>query len=180
MEEENPIKEYLFEYIKKSETKFQGLFSKEKYDEVIENILNSCYDRVIQEKKEENLGIFSTGILHYMLTNAMINSQRKVEFQGIELDIVIPNLETLEKDSKKTLIIYIPQTLDKKIIDKKLQQLNTIQPESKNIWLVLSEDLNFENKTFLIKKGGNFKNIIFDIAKFVNVQGNNKFKILRI
>ena len=181
MEESNPIKEYLFDYIEKSENRFQVLFSQTKMAEIINDILGNCYDKVaLVENKEESLGVLATGVLHYMLTNAMLSSQRKVEHQGVEIDIVIPDLKTLEIDPKKTLIIYIPKTLDKKIINEKLEQLQKIQPERKNIWLVLTQDLGFD-KTFAIQKEkSSFSNIIYDIAQFVNVQGHNKFKILRV
>jgi spermidine/putrescine-binding protein len=181
-EESNPIKEYLFNYIEKSENRFQQLFSQTKMAEIINDILDNCYYKVtLMENKEESLGVLSTGILHYMLTNAMLTSQRKVECRGVEIDIVIPDLKTLEKDSKKTLIICIPKTLDKKIIQKKLEKLQNIQPEKQNIWLVLTQDLGFEYKTYVIQKEkSSFSNIIFDIAQFVNVQGHNKFKILRV
>ena len=180
-EQSNPIKEYLFSYIEKSEKRFQQLFSQTKMAEIINDILDNCYDKVaLMENKEENLGVLATGILHYMLTNAMLTSQRKVEYGGIEIDIIIPDLKTLEKDPKKTLIICIPQTLDKNTINEKLKQLQTIQPEKQNIWLVLTQDLGFD-KTFVIQKEkSSFSNIIYDIAKFVNVQGQSKFKILRV
>ena len=180
MEEENPIKEYLFEHIKKSEQKFQKLFSQEKMNEIIENILDACYDKASEENKEENVGILATGIMHYMLTNTMITSQRKVEFNGIQIDIVIPDLKTLKKDPKKSLIICIPDTPDREKIKEKIEDLQKVQPEKENIWIVTSKDLGLENKTYEIKKGGSFVNIIFDIARFVNIQGNNKFKILRV
>jgi len=180
-EEVHPVKEYLFVYIKKSETKLQELLAQSKMDEVIDDILDNCYYKTsLLDDKEESLGVLATGILHYMLTNAMLSSQRKVEHQGIEVDIVIPDLKTLEQDAKKTLIICIPKTGDKKIISEKLEKMKAIQPEKQNIWLVLAQDLEFENKTFVIKKDGNFSKIIFEIAQFVNVQGHNKFKILRI
>jgi len=90
-------------------------------------------------------------------------------------------LKTLENDSKKTLIICIPKTLDKNIIKEKLEQLQKIQPEKQNIWLVLTKDLGFESKTYVIQKEkSSFSSIIYDIAQFVNVQGQNKFKILRV
>jgi peroxiredoxin len=149
--------------------------------EIINDILENCYHKVsLMKNKEEQLGILATGIMHYTLTNVMIPSQRKVEYQGMELDIIIPDLKTLEKDAKKTLLIAIPKTADKKIIEDTLQQLEKIQSEKQNIWLVLSKDLGFKNKTFIIQKDGNFANIIYDIANFANVQGSNKFKILRI
>ena len=181
-EENNPIKEYLFSYIEKSEKRFQDLFSHQRMNEIIDDILDRCYHKVaLMNNKEENLGVLATGLLHYMLTNAMLPSQRKVEHQGVEIDIVIPDLKTLENDSKKTLIICIPKTLDKNIIKKKLEQLQKIQPEKQNIWLVLTNDLGFENKTYVIQKEkSSFSSIIYDIAQFVNVQGQNKFKILRV
>ena len=180
-EELHPVKEFLFEYIKKSEKKLQELLTQTKMDEVIDVILENCYYKAsLMDEKEESVGVLATGILHYMLTSTMLASQRKVEHQGIDVDIVIPDLKTLEQDPKKTLVISIPKTLDKRTILEKLDQLQTIQPEKQNIWLVLSQDLGFENKTFVIQKECNFSTIIFEIAQFVNVQGNSKFKILKI
>ena len=182
MEEEiNPTKEYLFNYIEKSEKRFQQLFSKTKMAEIINDILDNCYDKVaLMENKEESLGVLATGILHYMLTNAILTSQRKVEYQGIEIDIVIPDLKTLEIDPKKTLVICIPKTLEKNIIKEKLKQLQKIQPEKQNIWLVLTQDLRFDKTYVIQKEKSSFSNIIYDIAQFANVQGQNKFKILRV
>ncbi len=180
-EESNPVKEYLFDYIEKSEKKFQELFSHQKMDEIIDDILDNCYDKVaLMDNQEESLGILATGLLHYMLTNAMLTSQRKIEHQGVAIDIVIPDLKTLEKDPKKTLIIFIPKTLDKNIIKKKLDQLQKIQPEKQNIWLVLTQDLGFDKTYVIQKEESSFSSIIYDIAQFVNLQGQNKFKILRI
>ena len=109
-EELNPIKDYLFEYIKKSDT-IPKLISEKKFDVIINEIVENCYDKVISMgEKEEAIGVLATGILHYLLTNALLNSQRKVEYQGVELDIVIPDTRTLEKDSKMTLLIIIPKS----------------------------------------------------------------------
>ncbi len=180
-EQSNPIKEYLFNYIEKSEKRFQQLFSQTKMAEIINDILDNCYYKVaIMSNKEENLGVLATGILHYMLTNAMLASQRKVEYQGVEIDIVIPDLKTLENDPKKTLIICMPKTMDKNTINEKLEQLEKIQPEKQNIWLVLTQDLGFDKTYVIQKEKSSFSNIIYDIAQFVNVQGHNKFKILRV
>lgn len=180
-EEPNPIKDFLFDYIKSKE-RIQVLTSQSKFTEIICDVLENCYDKVItMGRKEESLAILSTGLLHYLLTNAMIPSQRKIKHSGIEIDLVIPNLKTLEIDPKKTLIIYIPKTNDIDTIERKLEELKKIQPVNGNIWLVLSKKLNFQNKTYVIKKKNtSFSKIIYDIGQFVNVQGQSKFKILRI
>ena len=180
-DEVNPIKDYLFDHIEKSNS-IENLIHEKKFDVVINEIVENCYDKVIlMDKKEEAVGILATGILHYLLTNALLSSQRKVDYQGMELDIVIPDTRTLEKDAKMTLLILIPKSSDKKIIDEKISELRKIQPTKENIWAVLSEDMSIDCKSFVLSKDNNsFSKIIFEIARFSNVGGSNKFKILRI
>ena len=181
-EEPNPIKDYLFEYITKSEERIEKLISDKKFSEIIEDVVRECYDEIIKlGEKDESVGVLATGLLHYLLTNALLNSQRKVEHQGIEIDIVIPDIKTLEKDPKKTLLICIPKSSNKNVIEEKILQLEKIQPEKENIWVVLSENIPLDKKSFVLSKENNsFSKIIFEIAQFSNVSGTNKFKILRI
>jgi hypothetical protein len=181
-EDPNPVKEYLFDYLSKSKEKIEKLISEEKFSEIIDNVIENCYDKIITlGGKDESVGVLATGLLHYLLTNALINSQRKVEHNGIEIDIVIPDIKTLEKDPKKTLLICIPKSSNKNIIEEKISQLEKIQPEKENIWVVLSENVSINQKYFLLSKENNsFSKIIFEIAQFSNVHGTNKFKILRI
>jgi hypothetical protein len=180
-EEPNPIKDYLFEYIEKSET-IPNLIIEKKFDQIIEDITTNCYDHIVSiGEKDESVGILATGLLHYLLTNALITSQRKIEYDGNELDIVIPDVKTLEKDPKKTLLICIPKSSDIKTINEKIRKLEKIQSEKENIWLVLSEDISTTKKSFVLSKDNNtFSKIIFEIAKFSNVGGSSKFKILRV
>jgi len=181
-EEPNQIKDYLFDYLSKSDEKIQKLILNKKFSEIIDNVMANCYDKIITlGERDESIGILATGLLHFLLTNALLNSQRKVKYNGVEIDIVIPDLKTLEKDPKQTLIIYIPKTSNKKEIEQKLTELYKIQPEKQNVWLVLSQKLDFENRSYILEKDNQtFSKIIFDIAQFVNVHGQNKFKILRI
>ena len=180
-EEPNPIKDYLFEYIENSST-IPELIVKKKFDEVINEIIQNCYDKIVSmDTKDVAVGILATGVLHYLLTNSLLNSQRKLEHNGVELDIVIPDIKTLEKDQKKSLIICIPKSSDKEIISKKISQLEKIQTVKENIWVVLSEDIKIDKKSFVLSKENNtFSKIIFEIAQFSNVNSTNKFKILRI
>ena len=180
-EEANPVKDYLFEYIRNSET-VPKLIAEKKFDQIIEEVTKNCYDKVLtMGEKEEAVGVLATGLLHYLLTNALITSQRKVEYNEEQLDIVIPDTKTLEKDPKKTLLVCIPKSSDKKTIECKITQLEKIQPNKENIWVVLSENMPLGKKTFVLSKENNsFSKIIFEIAQFSNVHGTSKFKILRI
>ena len=180
-EEPNPIKDYLFEYIENSST-IPELIIKKKFDEIINEIVQNCYDKIVSmDTKDVAVGILATGILHYLLTNSLLNSQRKSEYNGVELDIVTPNIKTLEQDPKKSLVICIPKSSDIEIISKKVVQLEKIQTVKENIWVVLSEDIKIDKKSFVLSKESNtFSKIIFEIAQFSNVNGANRFKILRI
>jgi len=178
----NPVKDHLFNYLSKSEERIQKLIFEKKFSEIIDDVIANCYDKIITlGEKDECIGVLATGLLHYLLTNALINTQRKVEYQGIEVDIVIPDIKTLEKDPKKTLLICIPKSSSKKIIEEKISQLEKIQSEKENIWVVLSENISINKKSFVLSKENNsFSKIIFEIAQFSNVNGTNKFKILRV
>lgn len=179
--ETNPIKEYLFEYINNSEHLLE-LASEKKFDIFIENVVKNCYDKIIlMEQKEKAVAILATGLLHYLLTCSLINTQRKIEYQGMDVDIVIPDTQTLEKDAKKTLLICIPESSDPKIINDTISRLEKIQPETKNIWVILSKDIPINARSFVLDKENNsFSKIIFKIAQFRNIAGDEKFKILRI
>ena len=180
-EEVNPIKELLFEYIGKSKV-IHKLTIEKKFDQIIQDIIDNCYDQAISmDEKDEAVGVLATGILHYLLTNALVTSQRKLEYKGNIIDVVIPDIKTLEKDQKKTLLICIPKSSNSSVIKKKITELEKIQSEKDNIWIVLSENIDVGKKSFVLSKENNtFSKIIFEIAKFTNVGGTSKFKILRV
>lgn len=180
-EETNPIKDYLFEYIENSKI-IPKLAAEKKFDQIIEDVTKNCYDHILSmDKKDKAVGVLATGLLHYLLTSALISSQRKVQYNDNELDIVIPNTKTLEMDPKKTLLIVIPKSSEIKVIEEKISKLDEIQSVKENIWLVLSENIPTGRKTFVLSKDENsFSKIIFEIAQFSNVHGTSKFKILRI
>ena len=181
MDEPNPVKDIVFEHIENYE-EISDLIKQKKFDEIIQNAFENCYEKIITiANREEALGILATGLLHYLLTNALINSQRKVEYNDVEIDIVIPDIKTLEKDPKKTLVIGILNSADEQTVQKKISDLEKIQPEKDNIWMVLPKEVQIDKKSFVISKDNNsFSKIIFEIARFTNVGGANKFKILRI
>ena len=179
--ESDRIKDYLFEYIKNSKT-IPGLIAGKKFDQVITDVTNNCYDQILSMgKKDKVVRVLATVLLHYLLTSALITSQRKVQYKGKDLDIVIPDTKTLEKDPKKSLLICIAESSDVEKTREQVAALDEIQPEGGNIWLVSSKEIKVAKRTFVLDKESNsFSRIIFEIAEFSNVGGSNKFKILRI
>ena len=179
-EETDPVKELMFEHVKNSQT-IPDLVSEKRFDKVIDEIIEHCYDRVVaMGGRDDTVGVLATGMLHYIMTVALLSSQRKVEHKGVALDMVVPDIRTLEKDPKMALVILVPMTSDMDAIRNRIEQLRQVQPVRENIWAVLSEDVRLDCRTFVVSKRGSFRSIIFEIAKFANMGGSDRLKILRI
>jgi hypothetical protein len=70
-----------------------------------------------------------------MLTAGTLPSGRKVRIDNIDLDIVIPNLHTLNNYPEKAIVIQIVK--DSKSITGDLQKnMTKIQPNANNLWMV--------------------------------------------
>ena len=194
------IKDYLFGYLADSSARISELIIDGRFDVVINDAVENCYDKAVSLGGTPGISVLGTGLLHYLLTRALITSQRKVECQYVEhdegkdtignadsdnkilLDIVIPDLKTLKADPKKSLLLCIPDTDDPAAITRQLSQLERVQPERQNIWLVLANDsISTKCKTYVLDKNDNtFSKIIFDISQFTSVNQQNQFKILKI
>jgi hypothetical protein len=179
MEEEvNPVKEYLFDYLEKE--KIQTNLSLENSSELTKKIISDCSPKIseFEGDKDENLAILETGIMHYMLTNLLIPSQRKIIVNDIELDIIVPDTRTLSSKPQNALVIFIPKNLNSKYIQDKLTEMLKIQPERKNIWLVSSKDLDVEQKTFILNQKS-FANIFKEVNEFISSKNITAFKIFK-
>ena len=181
MSESNPVKEILYDYLEKlGEKEIQKSLSQKKSPEIIGKIITECYPKIenLESNLDENIAMLCTGMLHYLLTNSLTPSQRKVVFNGIELDIVIPDVKTLESNPKKSLIICIPTSSEKKDIDTKIDELKKIQPNKENIWFVLKEKIPLNYKIFEVKE----KSIIYiieEINDFLTTSKQTQFKIFK-
>lgn len=124
----------------------------------------------------ENRAVLATGILHFFLTNAMIPSQRKIEHNGKTIDIVIPNLKTLIKKPESALVIIISNS--NKDLTHRIKETMLIQPVRNNIWCVLVNDAQTNNKKFVVG-GESFNHIMNEIARFVTQNNvNSKLKVV--
>src|SRR5437660_10138421 len=152
--------------------------------ETISAICNECIPILekLEGTKSEKTVSFAEGLVHYLLTVALIPSQRKTSIASIDVDVVIPDIPTLTSSPQDALVIAFPKTSDPQKIKGKALELTKIQPHKENIWFVLENNLPLEIKTYSVNSDGkeSFTNIINDIIWFTSSKKQSKLKIFKI
>ena len=101
MSEDSPIKDALYSKISAiGEESIHNLLLEKKYSELFEIMYENVLES-IKEKFDENeiAGTLMESLIHYIFTEMLIPSQRKITYENIEFDIVIPNLMELKKQA---------------------------------------------------------------------------------
>jgi hypothetical protein len=121
-----------------------------------------------------------------MLTTRTLPSVRKVRYDAINLDIVIPNLHALRNIPEKAIIIQIVK--DSRGFSEHVQkQIATIQPNVNNIWVVTKDPtsgdyVNYsaqcENISSTSFQKRNFHDIIIDIDAFLETMNDRSFRFI--
>ena len=183
MNTNSPVKDILYQEIANiSEDTIQLEISKNNSSKIISQIISKCSTKIqkISTSFDEDLGIFAEGLMHYLLTVSLIPSQRKISKNNVEIDIVIPDILTLNSSPKDSLIILFPKSKNENMIKKRISELERIQPIKENIWVVLHHNLQLKNQTYLIQNDDNsLKKILDDINKFYSSRKQSKLKIMK-
>ncbi len=183
MNTNSPVKDILYQEIANiSEDVIQLEISKNNSSKIISQIISKCTTKIqkISTSFDEDLGIFAEGLMHYLLTVSLIPSQRKISKNNVEIDIVIPDILTLNSSPKDSLIILFPKSKNENTIKKRISELERIQPIKENIWVVLHHNLQLKNQTYLIRNDDNsLTKILDDINKFYSSRKQSKLKIMK-
>ena len=190
------LKSTIFDYINNSST-IPKLATKHDYDGIVQDIILACHDKIksLAQKRGASyntaLYVLATVILHYTLTKALIKSQRKITYDSIELDVVIPDIRVLKQNASQSLIICIAIDDDINKICTKLSAISKIQPRHQNLWLVVTSNdmkcpqftiLSESTKKFQISSQSNcnFTTIFSEIKSFLkhNQNSSNNLSIL--
>jgi len=178
------IKEILYKSIEKHDEYIVSDISQGKSSEIIKTIQQECSDQLdrIIGNKSEILGTFAEGFVHYLLTIALIPSQRKININNIYVDISIPDVKTLNTSPQDALVISFPKVDDVSKIKARLEEVSTIQPIKENIWFVLENEKDLGIRTYAIKNDGMFpfSNIISDIIGFLTNKKQSNLKLFRV
>ena len=140
------------------------------------DIITKCKSRLGNDVNDELLGTLCEATLHFMLTVTLLPSERKVNVNGTDLDIVIPSVRFLKKQPEKTLII---QLVKKSNDIAKIKEIELIQPHRNNIWVISTKPVNIDHKNYhLDSVDSSYAKIILDINAFLVDRGVKGLKLL--
>lgn len=165
-------------------------FGKENIQIEFQNNINSSIPKIkeilsktiatIYEKKEnidsdynnfeKSLSILCEAFLHFLLTITSLPSQRKIMLNELEIDLVIPDIKTLYKDPKKTLIIKFDKDLS---TIEYIKKLDNIQKIKENIWIVSATPLEINYRNYVIYKKIEECQILFTNNMIIDENYNN-------
>lgn len=176
--ESSQIKDILYQEIKQvTEEGIQTAISTGKKKKIIEKILKNCFKRISEiEDAPENFMVCAEGLTHYILTNTLTPSQRKIIVNGVEVDIVIPDSKTLLNSPRESLILYFAKTGNSDVVGH-LAKLQMIQPQKENIWIVSNSEIQTPFRTY--NMASNFAAMFDDIDRFLAKSTKTRFKIFR-
>lgn len=133
-------------------------------EDAARHILEGCHGQAAEAGAVQEL---ATGMLHYLLTRAMVPSQRKVEYRGIQVDVVVPDLATLGSDPAGALVVCVLPD-DPAGAAARVAEMESIQPVAGNVWLVRrGAGGGTGHREFVVSgDGGTFAGIVPEIAGF--------------
>jgi hypothetical protein len=157
--------------------------SSQKY---IDKIMSKCITKLTYESNDNDdydttIATLCEVLLHFMLTICTLPSERKIRVKNdLILDVIIPNLQSLKIKPDKSIII---QVIKDKMMDlNKTSQLEFLQPNRENIWLISAKLLSTTKYTTysVFPNAGvhNYSNIIIDIDNFLKETGDKSFRFI--
>ena len=180
MSESSPIKDALYAEINRiGQDKINELLLKREFSVIFENIFDSAVDKINEGFNEnEKFGALAESITHYLFTEMLIPSQRKISYENIELDLVIPNTLELKKDSENAAIILFVKTNNITEIINKISEIKTIQQKDDNIWVISEHSIDIPQKSYLTNKIS-FAEFLKDAQDFIQTKNLNKLNIFK-
>ena len=180
MSENSPIKDALYSKISAiGEESIHNLLLEKKYSELFEIIYENVL-KSIKEKFDENeiAGTLMESLIHYIFTEMLIPSQRKIIYENIEFDIVIPNLMELKKNPETSILIFFVKSSNHDIFKHKIEQVKKIQKSNENIWVISKDEISISQRIYKIEKEA-FSRFLQDTQNFTESKNMNKLNIFK-
>ena len=179
MSESSPIKDALYAKIDDiGQERIHKLMLSSKFSELFEKIYETTVDNIDGTNEYEKHGIMAESLTHYLFTEMLIPSQRKISFRNTELDIIIPNITELKKNSNNAILILFAKTSNADEIKKSIQEIKKIQNSDANIWIISKDDIQIPQTIYTTKKES-FSKFLKDTQTFIKTKKINKLNIFK-
>ena len=179
MSESSPIKDALYAKIDGiGQEQIHQLLLNNNFSELFEKIYEPVIHSIQNIDEYEKHGTIAESLTHYLFTEMLIPSQRKITFDNIELDILIPNTAELQKDSQNTIIIFFIKTSNIKEIKQKIQDLKKLQKDDAKIWIISKDHIEIPQSTYTTEKES-FGKFLKDAQNFIKTKKMNKLNIFK-
>ena len=179
MSESSPIKDALYAKIDGiGHEQIHQLLLNDKFLELFEKIYEPIIHSLQDIDEYEKYGTLAESLTHYLFTEMLIPSQRKINFENIELDMIIPNTTELQKHSQNTIIIFFVKTSNIVEIKQKIQDLKKLQKDDSKIWIISKDHIEIPQSTYITKKES-FGKFLKDAQNFIKTKKMNKLNIFK-
>jgi len=179
MSESSPIKDALYAKIDDiGQERIHKLMLSGKFSELFEKIFETTINSVDGINEYEKHGVVAESLTHYLFTEMLIPSQRKISFKNIELDMIIPNITELRKNTDNAILIFFAKTSNIDEIKQRIQEIKMIQNSDSNIWVISKDDIQILQTTYTTKKES-FSKFLKDTQTFVKTKKTNKLNIFK-
>ena len=180
MSKSSPIKDALYSKISViGQESIHNLLLEKKYSElfsmVYENVLESIKEKIDETEKA---GTLMESLTHYLFTEMLIPSQRKIIYKNMELDIIIPNLMELKKNPHNSILIFFVKSSNYKMIKQRIKEIKKIQKLDENIWIISKEKISISQRNYKIEKES-FGKFLQDTQNFTKLKNMNKLNIFK-
>ena len=179
MSESSPIKDAMYANIDGvGQEHIHKLMLNDKFAELFEKIFETTINNLDGINEYEKHGILAESFTHYLFTEMLIPSQRKISFEGIDLDMIIPNIMELKKNTNNVLLIYFVKTSKIDEIQQEIQKIKSVQKSDANIWVISKENITIPQVTYTTKRDS-FSKFLKDAQDFVKIKEMNKLNIFK-
>ena len=179
MSESSPIKDALYAKIDDiGQESIHELMLSGRFSELFEKIYETTINSIDNIDEYEKHGGVAESLTHYLFTEMLIPSQRKISFKNTELDMVIPNIPELKKNNDNAILIFFVKTSNIDKIKQRIQEIKKIQNSDANIWVISKDDIQIPQITYTTKKES-FSKFLRDAQTFIKTKKMDKLNIFK-
>lgn len=188
MKSSDEVKDILYSTIEsigneriRSDTTSNINFSEKYIDAIMAECITKISVNSNSSNKDETIAVLCEALLHFMLTVRTLPSERKIQVKdNLTIDVVIPSLQRLKRTPDKSIIIEI---IRNKMDSDKISQLEFLQPNHKNIWLISVTPFSTTRyraygMSTNTRLSHSFSNIIKDINNFLEETGDKSLRFI--